>query len=250
MGDQIVGYTTPSEGPLTLGQVILIKVKDGDKVKEGIEQIVKAVSRLLGSDVMLKKRTYRGVELRELRIKQQGFFLVPTYAITKDWLCIALFPQPVHGFIARTNGDMPGWKPSPKVRALLDEMPREAVSISYSDPRPSIKQILSMGPTIGGLITSLNPETSFEIGTIPNAQEATQYLFPNVSVATADDKGVRLESRSSLPLPFDVSGVDTYSFFFLFASVGPVCVLNGDEGNYWLGRGGYGLRKVLGSQEY
>jgi hypothetical protein len=220
LGDQIVGYTSPSEGPLTLGQVVMIKVKDAEKVKEAVEQIIKAAARLGGSDLMLKKRTYRGVEVRELRIKQQGFFFVPTYAVTKDWLCIALFPQPVHGFIARSKGDMPGWKPSPKVRALLDEMPREAVSISYSDPRPSIKQILSLGPTIGGLITSFNPETTFEIGTIPNAQDATQHLFPNVSVATADDKGVRLESRTSLPLPFDISGVDTYSFFFLFASVG------------------------------
>ena len=102
----------------------------------------------------------------------------------------------------------------------MDELPKDAVSISYSDPRPSIKQLLSLGPTIGGLITSFYPETSFQIGTIPNAQEATRYLFPNVAVGTVDDKGVRLESRSSLPLPFDISGADTYGLFFLFATVG------------------------------
>jgi hypothetical protein len=219
LGDQIVGYTSPSEGPLTMGQVVLIKVKDAEKVKESVEQMVKAIARLVGGNLMFKKRTYHGVEVRELRIKQQGFFFVPTYAITKDWLCIAMFPQPVHGFIARSNGELTGWKPSPKVRAMFDELPKEAVSISYSDPRPSIKQLLSLAPTIGGLVTSFNPETTFEIGTIPNAQDATQHLFPNVSVATADDKGVRLESRTSLPLPFDISGVDTYGIFILFGFV-------------------------------
>lgn len=220
LDDRFVGYTSPSEGPLTMGQVYLFKVKDADKVKESLEQVIKAISRLGVGDIALKKRTYHGVEVREVRVKQQGFFFVPTYAIHKGYLCLSLYPQPVHGYILRANGEMPGWKPSQKVQALLDEMPKEAVSISYSDPRPTIKQLLALAPTIGGLVTTFVPETSFQIGTIPNAQEACLHLFPNVSVATTTDKMVRLESRSSLPLPFDLSGVDTYAIFFLFASVG------------------------------
>jgi hypothetical protein len=220
LDDQFVGYTSPSEGPLTMGQVLLFKVKEGEKVKASIEQVVKAISRLGAGDIALKKRTYHGVEVREVRVKTQGFFFVPTYAIHKGWLAIALFPQPVHGFLLRADGAMPGWKPSPKVQALLDEMPKEMVSLSYSDPRPTIKQLLSLAPTIGGLVTTFVPETSFQIGTIPNAQEACLHLFPNVSVTTATDKLVRVESRSSLPLPFDLSGSDSYAVFFFLASVG------------------------------
>jgi hypothetical protein len=217
LDDQMVGYTAPSEGPLTLGQVVLLKVKDGDKVKESVEQIIKAIARLASADVQLKKRTYRGVELREVRVRAQGFIFVPSYAIHKGWLCVGLFPQPVQGFISRSNGEMAAWKPSAKVRELLDQMPKEALSISYSDPRPTLKQLLSLGPIIGGAVVSFNPETSFEVSSIPNAQEVTRYLFPNVSVATGDDKFVRIESRASLPLPLDLAGIDTYGIFLLIS---------------------------------
>ncbi len=217
LDDQVIGYTSPSEGPLTLGQVVMIKVKDAGKVKESLEQIIKAISRLTGQDIQLKKRTYRGVEIREVRVRAQGFVFLPSYALHKGWLCVALFPQPVQGYIARSNGEIAAWKASVKVRSLFDELPKEAVSFSYSDPRPSMNQLLSLGPIIGGSILSFNPETSFEVSSIPNAQEVTRFLFPNVSVATADDRFVRVESRASLPLPFDIAGIDTYAVFVLLS---------------------------------
>jgi hypothetical protein len=217
LDDQVIGYTSPSEGPLTLGQVVMLKVKDADKVQESVEQIIKAISRLASADIQVKKRTYKGVPVREVRVRQQGFIFVPSYAIHKGWLCVALFPQPVQGYIARSSGEMEAWKPSPKVRALFDELPKEGVSFSYADPRPSLKQIFSLGPVIGGTVLSFNPETSFEISSIPNAQEVTRFLFPNVSVATADDRFVRLESRASMPLPIDIAGADTYTLFLLFS---------------------------------
>lgn len=213
LGDQVIGYTAPSEGPLTLGQVVMLKVKDGDKVMESVEQIIKAVARLTSADIQLKKRTYRGVVLREVRFRTQGFIFVPTYAVHKGWFCLALFPQPVQGYISRSNGEMAAWKASTKVRALFDELPREAVSFSYSDPRPSLNQLLSLGPVIAGAILSFNPESSFEVGSIPNSQEACRFLFPNVSVATADDRFVRVESRASLPLPFDLAGIDIVGLY-------------------------------------
>lgn len=216
LGDQFVSYTAPSEGPLTLGQVVLFKVKNEEKLKESLVELVKAISRLSGADIILKKRTYQGVELREVRVKQQGFFFMPCYAIHKGWLCVGFFPQPVQGFITRSNGGMAAWKPSPHVKTLFDALPREAVSFTYSDPRPSLLQLLSLAPTIGGLVTTFNPETTFELGSIPNAQEATRHLFPNVSAATASEKSFRLESRASLPLPFDLAGIDVYAMLFLF----------------------------------
>jgi hypothetical protein len=220
LDDRFVQYSAPSEGPFTLGQVFMFKVKDKEKLKDAMEQLVKGIARLTNGEVIMKKRTYKGVELREVRFKQQGLFFVPTYCIHKDWLCIALFPQPVHGFILRSEGALPAWKPSPTVQAGLDQLPKTVVSISYGDPRPSVKTLLSIAPMIGGLVNSLVPESTFEVGSIPTAQEATHHLFPNLSVATVDEKGVRIESRASLPLPVDVVGVDSYALvFFLFQAV-------------------------------
>jgi hypothetical protein len=219
LGGQIVFYNTPSEGPLSLGQVVMIKVKDEAKVRAAIDGMVKGISKTSGQEIGLKKRTYRGVEVRELKIKEQGFFFVPTYAIHKGWLVISPFPQPVHGYILRANGEMEAWKPSAKVQAHLDKMGKEFISISYSDPTPALKTLWSIAPMIGGLVNSFSPEIGFEVGSLPNAQEATRHLFPNVSVTVDDGKMIRTESRASLMLPIDISGVDTYAIVLVFGSL-------------------------------
>src|SRR5262249_35010808 len=138
LGGQVVLYSTPSEGPLSIGQVLMVKVEDEAKLKKAIDGLIKGLSKTAGSEVVVKKRTYRGAEVREVRVKEQGFFFVPTYTIHKGWLAISLFPQPIHGYILRANGEMAGWKPSPKVQANLDKMGKEFISVSYSDPRPAL----------------------------------------------------------------------------------------------------------------
>ena len=68
-------------------------------------------------------------------------------------------------------------------------------------------------------MNNLSPEVNFEVGTLPNAQEATRHLFPNVSVVTDDGKVLRVESRSSLTLPLDVTGLDTYGLLLFFGGI-------------------------------
>ena len=125
----------------------------------------------------------------------------------------------MQGYVQRANGEMVGWKPSEKVKATLEKLPKEFVSIGYSDPRPTLKQLFSLAPLIGATVNNLSPEVNFEVGTLPNAQEATRHLFPNVSVVTDDGKVLRVESRSSLTLPLDVTGLDTYGLLLFFGGI-------------------------------
>ena len=217
LGDQVVFYDSPSEGPLSLGQTVMVRVKDAKKLQDALDQAVKGLGKALGADLTLKKKTYHGVEMREVHVTQQGFLFVPSYTIYKDWLVIALFPQQVQGYILRAKGDLAAWKPDQRVRKSLEELPKEFLSISYSDPRPSVKEILSIAPLVAGTANSFTPDSKFEVGSLPNAQEATRHLFPNVSVTTDDGKTLRLETRASLQLPFDVTGLDAYGLFAFFA---------------------------------
>lgn len=218
LGDQVAFYNAPSEGPLTLGQTVLVRVKDAKKLQESVEQLVKAVAKLTSAEVSVRKRTYLGVETREVHVRKQGFFFVPTYAVHKDWLVVALYPQPVMGYLQRAAGGLPAWKPSGRVLESFARLPKEFISVGYDDPRPSLRQLLSLAPLLGGAVHSFNPDLKFEVGSIPNAQEATEPLFPNVSVTTDDGKELRLKSRSSLQLPFDLSGIDTYALGFALIS--------------------------------
>ncbi len=216
LGDKVVMYTSPSEGPLSLGMTLMIRVKDAKKAQEALDQVVKGLGKVSGAEVTLKKKTYHGVEMREVHVTAQGFIFVPSYVIYKDWLVIAPYPQQVQGCILRAKGDLAAWKPNQRVQKSLAELPKEFISISYDDPRPTIREVLSIAPLIGGTVNSFTPDSKFEVGSLPNAQEATERLFPNVAVTTDDGKTLRVETRASLSLPVDVTGLDTYAVFLFF----------------------------------
>jgi hypothetical protein len=218
-GDRIVEYTSPGEGPLTLGNTFLFKVKDPDRLHSSLARAVKGVANAVGANVRVTKKVYHGVEMRMVQVRQQGFIFVPTYAVVDGWLAVSLFPQPVEGFILRMRGELPAWKAPPEVQEMLTKLPDQFVSISYSDPRPTMKQLLSIAPLLGGLAASLSPELNLDVGSLPNAQEVTRHLFPNVAVTTDDGTTLRHESRGSLTLPLELAGLDSYGFLFLFGAL-------------------------------
>ena len=197
-------YSSPSEGILSLGQVELVKVKDVKKLQGSLDKVAKSLSAIPGVPLVIKKKPYRGVELREIQIQSPGFFYAPTYGMYKDWFLISLYPQPVHGFILRQTGEIPAWAPGASLKQNLDKFPGEYVSVSVSDPRPTVRFLLSVLPTVMAGISSASNFTgiSLDVSLLPNAQEVTRHLFPNVSITTDDGKTLRMETRASLALPF------------------------------------------------
>jgi len=220
LGDRFATYSSPAEGPLTLGQTFLFTVKDEKKLRESIEAAVKGLAKTAGVEIAVKKKTYRGVELREIHVNQPGFIFIPTYTIHKGWLVFSYYPQAVQGYVLRATGEVPAWKPDAPTTAALAKLPKEFTSITVSDPRPLLRVLLSFAPLVArsvqqGLQQSGVKDFPIDVGALPNAHEATRHLFPNVAVTTDDGKVLRLESRSSLDLPFDIAGVDTYTVLVL-----------------------------------
>ena len=111
LGDRYVQYASAVDGPFTFGQVYLFKVKDAAKLQIALGKALRAIGKLIGVDVSVLKKTYRGMAISEIHVRQQGFVIVPTFAIQGDFLALALYPQPIHGFILRSKGELPAWKP-------------------------------------------------------------------------------------------------------------------------------------------
>jgi hypothetical protein len=202
LGDRLIQYDSPADGPLAFGQVTLIKVKDAKKLRKALADLVQAVANVPAVVFEGKQRTYHGVEIHELHVGVPGFFYTPTYAIHKGWLAISYFPQPVQGFILREKGEVRAWQPGADVKQTLAKFPGEFVGVSIADPRPRLQLLLSLLPVGASVLNSFVPQARFDVSLIPNAHEVTRYLFPNVTVTTDDGTKVRMETRASLALPF------------------------------------------------
>ncbi len=209
MGDLLVTYNSRGESPfLGLGGVTLVKLNNEKKFlagMEGLYKVYKAFPTIPGVDVKITKRTYRGVDLIEVHTGAD--FDTPTYAIYKGWLVIANYPQPVYGFIMRSNGDLPHWKIDATTTKALTAFPKDFTSISYHDPRPGIESLLSGAPAVMSAVnlgvSKLLPDAKpFDVGSIPHPREATRLLFPTITTTTDDGTRIRLDRRSSIALPF------------------------------------------------
>jgi hypothetical protein len=206
-GDLAVSYSSPAEGPLGLGSTTLLKVKNGPQLMKAIETLVTNVGAMIPNvEVNLKKKKYRDVEMMDLYFKAEQFSTrLGTFAVHKGWFIYSQYPQGVKGFALRSSGELPAWKASEDLNKALAHFPKEFVAIQVSDPRRTAEFLYAVSPfaidlanKLTGFVPNLRP---FDIDLVPHAQEATQYLFPRVTVTTDDGKKLRSETRSSVGLP-------------------------------------------------
>lgn len=203
--DQLfVNYAAWPEGFLGLGAVNLVKVKNGDKVVTSIQKLAKAVNDTLGGfgfTIDIKKTDYRGVAVYQIDMGKQTMGTAPAFAVHNGWLAYASYPQPIQGFILRSKGELPTWKAGKQLQKLLEPFPKEFTGIAVSDPRPACRTFLSLLPTGVAILNGVTHEFApgipqFDVSLIPNAYEATRYLFPSITVTTDNGKRLRSETRS------------------------------------------------------
>jgi hypothetical protein len=208
LGDMYVQYNSPADGPLTLGSVSLIKVKDAKKLEAGLESLIKALANVPGLNATVHKRSYRGVDIHQVDMAGPGNFTSPAFAVHKGWLAISNYPQPIKGFILRSGGELPAWKADKELSQRLAKLPKDYTGIAISDPRPSMRFLLSVTPAGLSLLNSVGQFmpgfafSPFDVSLVPNAHEATRHLFPNITIITDDGKKIRCDTRASLALPF------------------------------------------------
>jgi hypothetical protein len=207
--DLFVTYSSPAEGPFGLGSVYLFKVKDEKKLRTTLDGLFKAIPGAIPFvpvEILYKKRDYRGGEIMELSIKSpQGQFSLANMTIHKGWFMMANYPQSLYGFILRTKGDLPTYKMDDKLTKALAALPKDYTALSVSDPRPGVTAFLSVFPPLMSFANSILPNVlpgapSFDVSTIPHAQDAVRTLFPTISVTTDDGKKIRIDTKSALPL--------------------------------------------------
>lgn len=223
LGDKVVVYQSPNEGLSIFGTVVCVSLKDPAKAKALADRVHQGIETLINSPVKVRKKTLKGVEIRELYSRNFGF-TTPTYAIVGDWLVVSVHPAGVQGFILRAKGDLPSWKPDTATAARIAKLP-VGCSLQYCDPTTTVKNMCCIGPIFLGTIdlrNSFRPDNGADfdptdIGLIPNAHELSKHLFPNLTVIRDDGKTIRLEVNESLSVPGEVLGLEPLIFFGFLA---------------------------------
>ncbi len=188
----LVSYGAHSEGPFFLGQGFAVRLKDADKVRMAVAGVAKALGEL-GPQLVAEKRMFHGEEVYVL----SNFYLPLTYAVHKDWLVFALFPQPVQGFVMRSGGKYRAWQTPPELHDVLakarQENPRgKLLAVTVSDPRPAMTLGLALLPAFIQYFNVLAGTSVLDVSKIPNVQSINEWLFPNVSLFFDDGQALRL----------------------------------------------------------
>lgn len=209
VGDLGVTYQSPGDGLLAAGQVFAVKVKDEAAFKKQFDLFVRGLEKLGRKEIKVVRRAYQGVPTVEFA-GPDGGLVRPTAAVCDGWLVWAFYPQPVHGFILRSKGKLPAWKPDERTAKALAAIPAGPAAVQYGDPRPTVRLLLGGAqPLFGALGAGKEGRDLIDPGLLPHPEEACRPLFPNLLWTHNDGKTIRWETRESLALPFEVVGIDT-----------------------------------------
>ncbi len=213
LGDTFVAHCSHSDGLSMLGQVIALSVKDERTLTRTLDPLMRKIAAELGDRTRFRKRTFQGATIREIS-QSGGNPIAFCCALHKGWLVLALNQQPIQGFILRSSGKLPAWKPDPRTARALARIPADAGLMQVVDPRTTVNFFLSVAPlgvnafSRGVFRREDGIERFIEAGDLPHAEAVTTHLFPNVSWTTFDGKTYRIESRESLWLPLQEVGIE------------------------------------------
>jgi hypothetical protein len=214
LGDLVVTWSSPSEGAIMLGQALAVRVKDGARVEEALDQIAQAFAP--AHNAKIRKRPCHDAMIREFQVQNQpGFVILPSYVVYKGWLVIGLYPQPVQAFVQRAAGEGKVWQPDSTTQELFGKLPSKCTTLAFNDLRPAARQALTFAPLIVEASQSFGTGTKFEVGTLPSGSGVLEKLTPAITGVSDDGKKLRWDSRGGLLLPGDSIGIDPMILFFV-----------------------------------
>ncbi len=207
LGDVACFYTDPLQGFLGFGFVLAVQVDDAARLRTTLANLLLRLSAQSRGQVMIQAIPKHGREISALQFA--GFPIAPAVCVDDDWMVVGLTTQSVESFLLRLDGKLPKWKPSQEHADGLKLVDGDFTAISITDPRETMQFLLSTAPMVLTFVGfGMNqqaqmgrpgPTMPFDADDIPPTELVTAPLFPNVSVCTADDAGIRWRSRTSIP---------------------------------------------------
>jgi hypothetical protein len=214
LGPTVVAYNEPGGIIPFFSGAFSIQVRDSAALDRSLEAIVPALEQAKRDSFSVVRRPYRGTTLYVFQPKQQFVPFQPAFAVHEGWLHIAPSPQGVQGAIYRAGGGGRALTFTNELRQRIEarvgtheagEEPRKLVAFAQSDPRPSVRTLLSLLPLSRLLGAALQDSFFQDLDTtrFPHAQSICEPLSHNFSMLTSNEHSIRFDTYSTLPMPLD-----------------------------------------------
>ena len=210
LGNRCCLYSDLNQSSILPGGALVFSVDDERTLSTTLAQLIERAQRASRGKLSVQRVEKQGRETVVLQIIGVPFSLC--YAIHDKWGVVALSPQDIDSFYLRLAGDLDHWQPTAEEREALKLLPERFTSLTYSDPRISMRGLIASAPFVLNMVQTvmqtsrvLAPGESLpiSIADIPSAELVTRPLFTNFSVTTSDEHGVHSYSRTSTPaIPF------------------------------------------------
>lgn len=224
LGDTFAGFIDPSASGLMPAGAVVIEVEDAAKLRAALDKLEELGIALAGENAKFREKEVNGRQIHTIQFAGPVAFFSPSWVVDKGWLVIGSTSQTVEAHLKRIDGKLPHWQPSAEIAAALPQLPAKFTSFTYTDPRNGLRSLLNLAPTgislaeLGmvewrkqreqaGLKVDESAEFPISGDDIPPTEEIIGPLFPNLSLSTIDEDGIKWYSRNSLPaLPIPGSG--------------------------------------------
>jgi len=206
LGNVACIYSDSNQGLLGMGGALVMQVDDEAKLKDTLDKIVQIIQREAGRDLKVSRAEQDGREVVILQPREIPISI--SFAVDEKWLVFSLAPQSIETFYLRLAGKLDSWKASSEQQQALGDLPKEFTSLTYSNPKSSMRTIMSLAPMalqFGEMALQkeriLRPGESLPISVadIPPTERVVNPLFANFSAITVDEQGIHSYSRRSLP---------------------------------------------------
>ena len=208
LGNVVCAYSDNNPSVFAMDLSIALQVEDAEPVRRIVNQLLGRLAAIANNQVLIKQHEKLGRNIIVFEAPDLPV-LSPALVVDDNWMAVGLSPQSVESFLLRLDGKLPVWEPTAEHREALAALPSRFNSIVVSDPRQTIRAMLGFAPMLMGFMQSemnssnrggpVQDRTTISASDIPPAELVIQPLFPNLSVCTVDDRGVRWQSRTSVP---------------------------------------------------
>jgi hypothetical protein len=181
---------------------VAVEIKNHAQLRENLAKLAAAIpGQVPGSSIERTKAL--DADLWVCTLNNSPFPLSPTVGLSSRWLVIGLTsPSPVMRFLRlQSDSTIAAWK-MPKSFGVESTRPKaKLIAAQYSDPRPTMKALTSLLPSITSMVRTAFPTVAVDWTQLPDVDRIVSPLFPSVGTICVDEEGLHISHHSALPLP-------------------------------------------------